>query len=193
MSFNLYTLLRPVLAPVFKFLYRPKVINKELIPKNGNIIFAGHHTHALDPFLIGYTTKRTIRFLAKKELYKGLGKILFNLLGCLPVERDKKGFNDETIKKAEQILKNGDVIALFPEGTRNRTKEKLLPFKKGAVRFAKNTNSYIVPFYINGKFKMFKKGLTIVIGKPFKVTSDDLDKENDKLKDEILKLIEKGV
>lgn len=186
MSCNLYPVLRPVFTVIFKALYRPKIINKEYIPENGSIILAGNHKHAFDPISIAVCTKRTIHFLAKKELYRGINFLFFDLVGTLPV--DKHNQNKKTIGEAEKMLNKGGVIGIFPEGTRNRTKEVLLPFKKGAVSFAKNTNSLIVPFSITGEYKLFRKGLTITIGKPYKV-NDDIEVENEKLRNKIFNLI----
>lgn len=187
MSCNLYPVLRPLFTIIFKVLYRPKIINKELIPRTGSIILAGNHKHALDPISIAVCTKRTIHFLAKKELYRGINFIFFNLVGTLPVDRKNK--NAKTIGAAEKMLNDGGVIGIFPEGTRNRTKDKLLPFKKGAVSFAKNTDSFIVPFAITGKYKIFRKSLTITIGKPYKVNDESIEVANDVLKDKIYNLI----
>lgn len=186
MSCNLYPVLRPVFTVIFKALYRPKIINKEYIPENGSIILAGNHKHAFDPISIAVCTKRTIHFLAKKELYRGINFLFFDLVGTLPVDKHNK--NKKTIGEAEKMLNKGGVIGIFPEGTRNRTKEVLLPLKKGAVSFAKNTNSLIVPFSITGEYKLFRKGLTITIGKPYKV-NDDIEVENEKLRNKIFNLI----
>lgn len=191
MRFNLYPVLRPLVTLLFKLLYRPKIVNKEFIPKTGSIILAGNHKHAFDPIFIGVCTKRTIHFLAKKELYKGINFLFFDLVGTLPVDRNHK--NGKTIGAAEKTLNNGGAIGIFPEGTRNRTKEVLLPFKKGAVHFAMDTDSLIVPFCITGEYKLFRKGLTITIGKPYKTKENDVDKENDKLRRKILNLINGAV
>lgn len=187
MSCNLYPVLRPLVTFLFKLVYRPKIINKELIPKESAIVLVGNHRHALDPLSIGICTKRTIHFLAKKELYKGFNFIFFNLIGALPVDRHNN--NGKTIGEAEKTLKQGGAVGIFPEGTRNKTKDKLLPFKKGAVYFARNTNSLIVPFVITGEYKMFRKSLTIKIGNPYKVKTDNIESENDKLRKKISILI----
>ena len=92
------------------------------------------------------------------------------------------------MSKAEEYLKEKEVIGIFPEGTRNKIDDKILPFKTGAVRFAYNTNSYIVPIYINGKYKFFGNKLVIKVGKPYKVKTDDIKNETDKLRDKIIKL-----
>lgn len=187
MKFNLYPILRPLFTFLFKIVFHPKIINKEYIPKKGKVILAGNHKHALDPILLGVCTKRTIHFLAKKELYKGLNFIFFNLVGTLPVDRHNK--NKNTIGKAEKMLNKGSAIGIFPEGTRNRTNDILLPFKKGAVYFAKNTDSLIVPFAITGEYKIFKNTLTITFGKPYKINLEDIEKANLELKNKIAYLI----
>jgi 1-acyl-sn-glycerol-3-phosphate acyltransferase len=63
-----------------------------------------------------------------------------------------------------------------------------LQFKYGAVSFASKTNSYIVPFAITGKYKLFRKSIKITYGKPYKLKSDDLTKENDILRNKVLEL-----
>lgn len=186
MKCNLYPVLRPVFTMIIKVLYRPNIINKENIPKKGSLVIASNHVHAFDPILIGSCTKRTVHYLAKKELYTGMKKIFFDIVGTLPV--DRKSTNEKTIQRAEETLKEGAVIGLFPEGTRNRTKEDLLPFKKGAVNFAKNTDSLIIPVAITGEYKMFKNNLTIIFGKAYKITTNDIEKANEELRQKISKL-----
>lgn len=70
-----YKTLKFVLKPIFKILYRPTIINKEKIPTEKAFIFAGNHKNALDPALVALSTKRTVRFLAKKELLEGKTKL----------------------------------------------------------------------------------------------------------------------
>ena len=188
MKCNMYPVFRPFVKGLFFMLFRPKIINKELIPKEGPIVLAGNHRHALDPISIGVCTKRTIHFLAKKELYKFPFNFFFNIVGTLPVDKHNK--NNNTINLAEEELKRGGTIGIFPEGTRNRTKNKLLPFKKGAVNFAYNTDSLIVPFATTGDYRIFGKRLTIIVGEPYKVKTDDMEKEAEILREKVLSLIE---
>ena len=91
---------------------------------------------------------------------------------------------------AIEALKEHKVIGIFPEGTINRTKDIVMPFKIGAVKMAHDTNSSIVPFIITGKYKPFKNDLTIEFLKPYKIKSDDLTKENEKLMQIISKKLE---
>ena len=81
------------------------------------------------------------------------------------------------------------VIGIFPEGTINRTDDTIMPFKIGAVKMANDTSSYIVPFTIKGKYKIFRKTVILQIYKPYKV-KDDLNIENEKLMKKIKKELE---
>ena len=91
------------------------------------------------------------------------------------------------------VLNDNGAIGIFPEGTRNRTKEMLLPFKYGAVSLANKTDSYIVPFGITGDYKFRSKNLTIRYGKPFKVNDITLDRANQMLFNKVKNLIEENL
>ena len=90
------------------------------------------------------------------------------------------------------VLKDNGAIGIFPEGTRNRTQEILQPFKFGAVSLAEKTNAYLVPFAITGEYKFRSKNLTVTFGKPFKVGKKTLEEANDKLYNEVLKLLKEN-
>ena len=169
-----------ILSPIFKFYYNPKVIGKELIPEKGNILIAGNHKHLYDQFLTVISTKRGIHYMAKKEYFDSPKTRWFmRLTGCISVDRKNK---DELAKNlAMEVLNDEGAIGKFPEGTRNKTKDFLLPFKYGTVSMAKKTDSYIVPFGITGDYVFRSKNLTIRYGKPFKVTNMDLDSANELL------------
>jgi len=174
----LYKITRPVITGLFKIFFHPKYEGLENIPKEGRIILAGNHTNNLDSLFLISSTKRNIHFLAKKELWKFPKNIIFANMGLIPVDRTKH--DSSVIKEAERYLESELVIGIFPEGTTEKGRG-LLPFKIGAVKMAKDTNSKIVPFIINGKYKLFSKDLSIKFLKSIKV-NDDLDKENDNLR-----------
>ena len=180
----LYKIIKPVVTFLFKVIYKPEIIGIENIPKNGSIIFAGNHTNYLDCLLLISSTKRCIHFLAKDSLYKGIKKPIFKGMGIIPINRKTK--NKEAILKAENILLNNGVIGIFPEGTINRTKEIIMPFKIGAVKMASDTKSKIIPFTIAGKYKPFNRNIRIEFYKSINVDSKDLEFENKKL----MKIIE---
>ena len=173
-----YKILRPILGPIFKWYYHPTIIGKENIPKEGPILIVGNHKHLYDQCLAIISTKRPIHYMAKKEYFDGKFAWFFKLVGCIPVDRSKK--DSHATEEALKVLNNGWALGLFPEGTRNKTKEFLLPFKFGAVSMAKKTNATIVPFGITGDYKFRSKNLTIRFGKPYKI-EQDLETENKKL------------
>lgn len=188
----LYKILRPILKPIFLLYYNPKIINKEYIPKKGSALIVGNHKHLYDQFLTISATKRGIHYMAKKEYFDSKKtRWFFNHTGCISVDRKNK--DSVAVEKALEVLNDGGVIGLFPEGTRNKTKEFLLPFKFGAVSMAKKTDSYIVPFGITGDYKFRSKNLMIRYGKPFKVSNMDLEEANKKLYKEVERLMKKNL
>ncbi len=185
----LYRVGKFFLSPIFKFYYNPTIIGKENILTKGPIIIAGNHKHLYDQCLTIIATKRGINYLAKKEYFENK-KIawFFKKTGCIPVDRTKKDTN--ATNKALWVLKNNGAIGIFPEGTRNKTEKKLLPFKFGAVSLAQKTNAYIIPFAITGDYKFRSKNLTIRFGSPLTVNNMSLEEANNYLYSKIKELLE---
>lgn len=187
-----YKLFKPILSPIFKFYYNPKVKNAEIIPKEGPIIIVGNHKHLMDQCSVIISTKRIIHYMAKKEYFDGKFAWFFSSVGCISVNREA---HDGVAKnEAIEILKKGGAIGLFPEGTRNKTNNKLLlPFKFGAVSMAKKTNATIIPCAVTGDYKFRSKNLMIRFGKPIKVENEDLENANNLIYNEIEKLIRENL
>ncbi len=175
----LYKISRPVIRVLFNLFYKPTYIGRENIPPSGSFVLAGNHTSYLDPLLLMSASKRTIHFLAKDSLVKGVKGLVFKHMGIIPVNR--KIHDKDALRNAKEALNNKKVIGIFPEGTINRTKDMALPFKIGAVKMAKDTDTLLVPFTITNKYKLFRKSVTIEFYKPYKVV-DELDIENNKLR-----------
>ena len=195
MNYFIYKVVRFIGRPIYKIVFRPKYYGVENIPSEGAVILAGNHTNNLDAAMMVGAPKRIVHMMAKKELFSNkISNYFFRSMGCISVNRS---IHDENAKsEAIDVLKNNEVLGIFPEGTVNKTLYKeneqlILPFKYGAVSFAKKTNAYIVPFAINGKYKIFSKDLKITFGKPYKVTSD-LESENEKLMNIVSKMILEG-
>ena len=183
-------IVRTVIRIFFAVVYRVKVIGTENIPKDKKqpLIYCGNHRTYKDPPLIVVTAKRHVRFLAKEELKKNpLFAFLGVVFGGIYVKRDSKDVS--ALKTTLKALKNGESIALFPEGTRNGI-EKGEKAKDGAAFFAVRTGAKVIPVGIKGGEKPFKK-MTIKYGKPMDFSNrskDELDEITDEIMKEIIEL-----
>ena len=177
---------------LFRLYYNPKIVNKNVIPQEGPLLIACNHKHLFDQCLNIMATKRVIHYMAKKEYFDGHMAWFFKMVGCIPVNRQ---IHDENAKNAAlDILNNGGVIGIFPEGTRNKTNDVLLlDLKFGTVSMARKTNATIIPCAVTGDYKFRSKNLIISYGQPIKVTSDDLEKYNQMLTQEITRLIKENL
>lgn len=187
-----YRLFKPLLGPIFKFYYHPRIIGSNVIPKEGPIIIVGNHKHIMDQCSVIVSTKRIINYMAKKEYFDGKHAWFFKAAGCISVDRS---IHDDNAKIAAlEVLQNSGAIGLFPEGTRNKTNNKLLlDFKFGAVSMAQKTNATIIPYSITGDYKFRSKNLMIRFGKPFKVGDMPLEEANKKLYNTIESLMKQSL
>ena len=183
-----YKIVKPIVIAFIRCIFQPEVVGEENIPKKGRVLLAGTHTEWLDPVMIVGVQKRQVHFLAKHTLFHFPIKWIVKGMGCVPVNRtihDKNALNC-----MNDFLEKDMAVGIFPEGTINRTEDPLLPFKIGAVKSAHDTKTPIVPFVITGKYRAFKKGLKIEFLKPIMI-GEDLEKENNRLRNLILAKIEK--
>lgn len=185
MEYKLYRIVRPIVRFLMKIFYRIEIINSEYIPDTGCIL-AGNHKSNLDCVLLMSSTKRTIRFLGKVELFKKHGWIFRNM-GVIPVNRSIK--NKKAVSDAIDVLKKDGIIGIFPEGTFNDTEYVTRPFKIGAVKFSYDAKKPIVPFAIINDYKLFRKSVKIIFGKPYVVKNSDLVYENNRLMNKVIKLM----
>lgn len=178
---TLYKVMRPFLKALFYILFQPRIKGKENIPKEGGAVIAGNHVFVIDPFLIGCCTKRCLHFLAKYEIYNTkFISYLMNKAGMIPVHRQRK--DHAALEAAEEYLKAGALIGIFPETTIIKPKGvRILPFRMGAIKMAYDTNVPVIPVTINGKYIPIFGKLQIVVHEPFYVESDDLEAEREKL------------
>ncbi len=186
-----YSILRFILKPIFKLYYNPQIINADKIPKDGSILIVGNHKHIMDQCLTIIATRRMIHWMAKREYFDNWKtRWFFKMTGVIRVDRAIK--DEEAKSEALAVLKEGGAIGLFPEGTRNRTENFLLPFKFGAVSMASKTNATLVPFGVSGDYRFRSKNLRIIYGEPFKVGNMSLEEANRKLEEEVTKLMLQG-
>lgn len=185
----LYRFLKPPAVLLFRLVFRTKISGKDNIPENGAVILAGNHIKFWDCFMVMSGTNRPVHFLAKSELFGNFfTKWFFGTAGIIPVHRNRKDHN--ALETAEEYLREGCVIGIFPEGTTIKHGEKLLPFKIGAVKMAKDTATPIVPFVIKGRYGFLSAKAEIIFQKPIYINGDDLGAENEKFRELIKKKTE---
>ncbi|MCA1039787.1 1-acyl-sn-glycerol-3-phosphate acyltransferase [Bacillus infantis] len=158
-----YSFVRSAVYGALKPIYRFEVIGRENFPAEGGVLLCSNHIDNLDPPVVGITAPRPVHFMAKEELFNlpVLGNIVRNL-NAFPV---KRGMSDrEALRKGIALLKEGNVLGLFPEGTRSKTGE-LGKGLAGAGFFALRAPAHVVPCAIIGPYKPFKR-LKVVYGKP---------------------------
>lgn len=148
----------------FHLLYRVDIKGLENIPKEGPAILCSNHIHALDSVLYVTRIKRMVFAMAKEELFNTKFKNWFMYsMGVFPVKRDSIA-SEEAINTAIEHLNDGDLLMIFPEGTRNGFEKGVKP-KKGVALIALRAKVPIIPMAMEGSFKPFTK-IKIRIGKP---------------------------
>ena len=188
-GYILYKFLKVIYSILLKILFNPKIYGVENIPKEEGIILAGNHKNAIDPVVVMNATKRRVYFMAKVEAFKGPMGWIFTRIGLIKVDRSKN--NPLAVKEAEELLKSGKVLGIFPEGTRNKTDKEILRFRYGAVSIAKRSKVKIVPFALKGKYRVFRSDLQIEFGKPISIENIEIEEANKILENEVINLLRK--
>ena len=166
----LYSLALVLYHALFFGLLRGRIHGREHIPQTGPVILMSNHIHALDPFTLGLcASRRQVRFLAKKELFKHrwLAAIL-RKLHAISVDRGQ--FDLAAMRECAAVLRAGEALGVFPEGTRGDGKT-LGPLLSGAAVLALRSDAPVVPVYIRGKYGLLG-GLRVKLGAPVEI--DDL-------------------
>jgi glycerol-3-phosphate dehydrogenase (NAD(P)+) len=144
-----YWLVRAILQPAIQVWFRLGRYGREHVPREGGVILAANHKSFLDPFVIGCCVRRPVYFVAKRELFdKRWQGWLLNALGAFPIRRGES--DEESIETAKQIARRGDVVVIFPEGTRIRTADELGKAKRGVGRMVLETGVPVVPIAVTG-------------------------------------------
>lgn len=119
------------------------------LPTEGAAIVVANHISGLDPLLLVAASPRRLRFLVAAEEYHRFGLTwLFRLAGCIPV--DRQGRPEQAFKAALQVLAEGEVVALFPQGRIQHPDETMDRLKTGAVRLAYLSGAPVIPLHIQG-------------------------------------------
>ncbi|MEK3787770.1 MULTISPECIES: lysophospholipid acyltransferase family protein [Paenibacillus] len=171
----IYTICSGILRLLYRLLFRIEAVGAENVPAQGGVLLCSNHISNLDPPTVGILLKRKVHFMAKAELFEVpvLGPLI-DKLGAFPVKRG--GVSKESIKLAIQILRDGNVVGIFPEGSRNSSGI----VKKGAASFALRSGAAAVPVAIVGEYKLFRK-LKVIYGQPVDLESFKSSTEGDPL------------
>jgi 1-acyl-sn-glycerol-3-phosphate acyltransferase len=145
----------PVLYAIYRTIARLEVEGEEKLPLNGRVILAANHLSNSDVFPLQFALSRPIFFMGKEELFRNRAMDwMIRQLGGFPVYR---GEHDEwAMQHAQNVLEHGQVLGMFPEGSRNRG-NGLRPAKTGIARLALATQAPIVPAALHGPQYMFRR------------------------------------
>jgi len=156
-----------ILKYMFKILFRLQVKGIENLPPKGGVLLASNHSSYLDPPLIMSFSPRRVIFMAKKELFSipVLGTVISQ--SAIPIIRNKP--DRQALKKALELLEKGEVLCIFPEGT--RTKDGSLGSAHLGIGFiVAHTTAPVLPVAISGTFNILHQKrvprIKVNIGKP---------------------------
>lgn len=163
-------MLRKIVKKFFTLLnmifYRVDYVDFDKFPLQGPAIIVANHQHTFDVSVIHCKSKAWVNWVAKKELtdIPALGKLILKM-GVMPVDRTKSDLS--VAKSMYAKIRNNEIIALFPQGTRIKKEgdmERIVP-KTGAVHIALRTKTPVIPVGVKGDFKLFSK-VRVVVGDP---------------------------
>ena len=175
----LYLVAGSVSWPVVKWLYRLRARGLEHIPEGG-FVLAANHTSNFDPWPLGipFLPRRQLRFMAKSELFNPLLAPMLRAGGAFKVRRGEGDV--EAMRTAAQLAREGEIVVMFPEGTRRkkglRKKREARPHT-GAARIALSAGVPLVPAAIAGTDRLSRLGpLRVAYGEPIDVSDlEELD------------------
>jgi 1-acyl-sn-glycerol-3-phosphate acyltransferase len=152
---GLYGSIRLVFIGLAKLLFKFKVRGAEHIPPAGAAIIASNHASYLDPPLIGMAIPRPIYYFAKEELFRTLFGSALRIVNAIPVNRNQ--LDRKTLRTVLSVLAQGEMILMFPEGTRSETGD-LQEGRPGVGFIAYQAKVPVVPAYVRGSFDILPRG-----------------------------------
>lgn len=168
-----------LIGPVLKTIFRPWVEGAENLPKDGPVIIVGNHLSVIDSFFMPLMIDRRVYFLAKSDYFtgKGLGgwitKNFMLAVGQLPIDRSGGKASEASLNTGLGVLDRGDVIGIYPEGTRSPD-ARLYRGRTGVARMVIESGALVVPAVMIDTEKAMPIGAKLpkirrigtVIGKP---------------------------
>ncbi|MFF8616717.1 lysophospholipid acyltransferase family protein [Streptomyces sp. NPDC015350] len=161
-----YVLKYVVIGPLLRLFFRPRIEGLEHVPEDGAAIIAGNHLSFSDHFLMPAMLGRRITFLAKAEYFTGPGlkgrltAAFFHSIGQIPVDRSGKEAGQAAIREGLKVLGRGELLGIYPEGTRSHD-GRLYKGKVGVAVMAIKAQVPVVPCAMVGTFEIQPPGQTI--------------------------------
>lgn len=181
--------IKSFLSLIYKISFRVKITGK--VPEEGAYILCCNHINYLDAAAVVLFNKRKVNFVAKEDLFTHRSLMwLGHLFDAIPIKRDMQDI--EAMKRCLKVLKNGELLGIFPEGTRNGL-AKNGKAKNGAAFMAIKSKVNVIPVGIHGSFKPFSK-VYINYGEPIDLsnyTKEQLDEATERIMNEIVALTKK--
>lgn len=192
-----YQVVKILCAVKLATLRRWKVHGRIDLPKGTGAVVVANHISYLDPIAIGCAIDRKINFMGKAELFEiPVLNIIIKALGTFPVHRS--GNDREAIRHSVMLLKSGQLVGIFPEGTRSLSRQ-LLDFHTGPVFIALKAGVPIIPVALKGT-QGFWGRVQIYIGQPMtfpelygrKLSKAGMEEITRQVRDEVARLLAAG-
>lgn len=162
----LYKIFRYIGIPVFYLLFFPKIIGKKNTKIKGKAVIISNHISMWDPVFISVVFNRQVFWMGKIELFKNIfARFFFHVVKAFPVRRGEGDL--PAIRHAFKLLRDGKLFGIFPEGTRIKTGE-ISRFEPGTSMIALKNDAPVVPLYIKGNYKAFRR-MKLIIGEPIRL------------------------
>jgi 1-acyl-sn-glycerol-3-phosphate acyltransferase len=171
------------------WLFGIRVIGRENWPSSGGALVCANHQSLFDPLLVGLTCRRRMNYLARDTLFRAPGfKQFISFFDAIPIDREGGGLAG--LKETLRRLKAGEMVLIFPEGTRTRDGQ-LAPFKPGFIPIVRRSRVPLVPVALDGAFQAWPRTaalprlgrIAVVVGSPItperiaEISDEDLLRE----------------
>ncbi|MFM9595885.1 lysophospholipid acyltransferase family protein [Streptomyces scabiei] len=168
-----FALIKAVLGPIMRLMFRPRVEGAEHIPGDGPVILAGNHLTFIDSMILPLVCDRQVVFIGKDEYVTGKGikgrlmAWFFTGVGMIPVDRDGGRGGVAALMTGRRVLDEGRMFGIYPEGTRSPD-GRLYRGRTGIARLTLMTGAPVVPFAMIGTDKIQPGGAGLP--RPHRVT-----------------------
>jgi len=157
----LFRVSRALLKVLFRCYNRWEVSGCEHVPESGGVLLIANHTSYADPPIVGAACRRPVNFMAKAELFRiPVLSAFISRTHAFPVKREAA--DQQALRHALRLLNAGEVLLVFPEGTRSPD-GRLMPFEAGAAFIALASEAQVVPVGIDGADRLLPRGKPILL------------------------------